>query len=231
MTGAVGARYPPRPVTPVQSDTTRERLLAAAGPLFAEHGFRDTGVKAICDAAGCNVASISYHFGSKQDFYAAVLEHAHRARFAGVARPAADPDAAPRDRLAAWLRWWIVAMFDERGPAWVQTLIAREMVDPTPALDAMVERSIRPMYEQLSALVRAALPDGAAPAVVRACVNSVIGQALIYKHAAPVIGRLGALPAMTPKGVAALAEHVVAFSLGGIAAIAGGLARSRKEAR
>ena len=28
------------------------------------------------DAAACNVAAISYHFGSKQDFYAAVLEHA-----------------------------------------------------------------------------------------------------------------------------------------------------------
>lgn len=219
-------------MTPAVADATRERLLEIAGPLFATSGFRDTSVKSICDAAACNIAAINYHFGSKQDFYAAVLAHAHHARFASVPMPADEPSLPARERFATYLRWWVRAMFDERGPAWVQTLIAREMVDPTPALDAMVERSIRPMYRRLTMLVQALLGPRPAAATVRTCVNSVIGQALMYKHAAPVITRLGAMPPMDARGVAALAEHLITFSLGGIAAAAKvAPAKARKGAR
>ncbi len=203
---------------PAPADATRQRLLESAGPLFAAHGYRDTGVKQICDAAQCNVAAINYHFGSKQDFYAAVLAHAHRARFQGTPMPANAPAAPAATRFATWLRWWITALFDPRGPAWVQTLMVREMAQPTDALDAVVQRSIRPMYEHLCGLVRALLPAGAPTRTVRECANSVVGQIMLYKHSAPVIQRLGAMPADSPAGISRLADHVIAFSLAGIAA-------------
>ena len=36
------------------SDDTRQRLLDAAGPLFAEQGLKATTVRNICDRAGVN---------------------------------------------------------------------------------------------------------------------------------------------------------------------------------
>jgi len=51
----------------------RERLLAAALPLFAAHGYAATAVRAIVRDAGVNLAAISYYFGDKAGLYRAVL--------------------------------------------------------------------------------------------------------------------------------------------------------------
>ena len=208
---------------------TRTRLLDTAGPLFAQHGFRDLGVKQICDSAGCNVAAVNYHFGSKQDFYAAVLEHAHRSAFAGDPMPTPERGESPALQLERWLGWWIRGMLHPDRPSWVQTLMTREMVDPTPALDQMVERSIRPMYEALTAMIRRLLPKGSKAATVRDCVHSVIGQVIFYKHAAPVLQRLGTAPEPTPRALERLVAHVVAFSLAGV--MAAGAATKRAQRR
>ena len=73
-------------------------------------------------------------------------------------------------------------MLDPDQPQWPQTLLAREMVEPTSAIDGMVERSIRPMYEHLTGLVRRLLPKGSTSLRVRDCIHSVIGQVLLFKH-------------------------------------------------
>ena len=207
-------------MVPPAADATRDRLLEVAGPLFAARGFRDTGVKEICDAAGCNQASINYHFGSKQDFYAAVLENAHRSAFQGSPMPVAVAGAPPAEAFATWLRWWIGSMLHQDRPVWLQTLMTREMVDPTPALDTMVERSIRPMHTRLTEIVRKLLPKGIGAPVLRDCTNSVLGQVLVYKHAQPVLQRLGTMPAATTASLQRLIDHIVTFSLAGIAASA-----------
>ena len=55
------------------ASTTRERLLDAAERLFAEHGFDATSTRAITSGAGTNLASVNYHFGSKEALLSAVL--------------------------------------------------------------------------------------------------------------------------------------------------------------
>lgn len=207
-------------MVPPAADATRARLLDIAGPLFAQHGFRDTGIKQICDAAGCNVAAINYHFGSKQDFYAAVLAHAHRSAFSVHPMPQPRRGMAAEEEFREWVRWWIRSMLNPDKPVWLQTLMAREMVDPTSALDEMVERSVRPLFDRLFGIVRRLLPRGAGVEHARLCVHGVIGQALHYKHARPVMQRLGTMPVLDDDGLSRLATHIVEFSLGGIAAIA-----------
>src|SRR6187431_1863068 len=52
---------------------TKTRLLDAAESLFMEHGFEATSLRAITAAAGVNLASVNYHFGSKEELFQAVL--------------------------------------------------------------------------------------------------------------------------------------------------------------
>lgn len=59
---------------PTQGDRTRARILQAALPLFAEHGFAGTSVRTLAAAADCNVATIAWHFGDKDGLYRAVIE-------------------------------------------------------------------------------------------------------------------------------------------------------------
>ena len=56
------------------SANTRERILDVAERLFADRGYPATPLRDITSEAGVNVASVNYHFGSKEALLAAVLE-------------------------------------------------------------------------------------------------------------------------------------------------------------
>ena len=52
---------------------TKARILDAAERLFVEHGFEATSLRQLTAAAGVNLASVNYHFGSKEELFQAVL--------------------------------------------------------------------------------------------------------------------------------------------------------------
>jgi AcrR family transcriptional regulator len=62
--------------------SARERILEVAERLFAEHGMSGVGLRAISAEAKVNLASIAYHFGSKEGLLEAL--------FAERARPIAE---------------------------------------------------------------------------------------------------------------------------------------------
>jgi AcrR family transcriptional regulator len=47
----------------------RDRLLTSAEELFCEHGFDGVSVRDIAASADCNIASVNYYFGSKENLY------------------------------------------------------------------------------------------------------------------------------------------------------------------
>lgn len=52
---------------------TKDRILDSAELLFAQHGFAATSLRAITDSASVNLASVNYHFQSKDALVQAVL--------------------------------------------------------------------------------------------------------------------------------------------------------------
>ena len=53
----------------------REQILRVAMSLFSNHGFRGTTTKEIAHAAGVSEAMVFRHFATKEDLYAAILDH------------------------------------------------------------------------------------------------------------------------------------------------------------
>ncbi|HYZ31948.1 MAG TPA: TetR/AcrR family transcriptional regulator [Crenalkalicoccus sp.] len=88
-----------------EAPSTRERILAVAQALFAEHGYAATPTRAIAQAAGVNLAQLHYHFGAKRDLYKAAYrrgaERVTEARRQALAEAEAEhPDGAiPLERL------------------------------------------------------------------------------------------------------------------------------------
>lgn len=60
----------PRDVKP---EATRQAILVAAERCFSESGFAGTPTRRIASKAGVNVATLHYHFGSKEKLYRDVL--------------------------------------------------------------------------------------------------------------------------------------------------------------
>lgn len=57
---------------------TKERILDAAERLFADSGYAATSLRDITGEADVNLASVNYHFGSKEALLSAILERRFR---------------------------------------------------------------------------------------------------------------------------------------------------------
>lgn len=207
---------------PVQH-TTRERIMDAAGELFAEKGFRHTSVRDICARANANIAAVNYHFRDKEGLYEAILlrsaEQCER-QYPIVAVP-----GPPEQRLAEFVRMFLFRLLGTGRPAWHGKLMAAEMADPTPALDRIVERVIRPTHQLLLDIVRNMVGD-ATDSEIQTLAVDVLGQCLYYRHARAVLERLGSPIPSDDAEIEALARHITEFSLAGIKAYRG--ARSQR---
>jgi AcrR family transcriptional regulator len=91
-----------------RSAVTQAALVAAARPLFAEHGYAAVGTDQIARAAGVTRGALYHQFAGKEELFAAVFEQVESelvARLAAGAAPAdpANPVAKLRADIDAWL--------------------------------------------------------------------------------------------------------------------------------
>jgi AcrR family transcriptional regulator len=195
------------------SEQTRMRLLDAAREVFSEHSFQGATVREICRRAEANVAAVNYHFGSKDGLLAEVLNFAP---LAALQKSNASAAECPRARLSLFLRDFMMMLLDEKNPSSQCQIMARELADPTPALDKIVREAIAPLHKFLGQLVREIVGDKVGEAELRRCVHSILGQCLFYRHSHPVLQRLYPKLRYDRKEIEAIGEHIAEFSLAGI---------------
>lgn len=197
--------------------TTRDRLIEVAGEAFAQVGFREARIRDICARAGANIAAVNYHFGGKEGLYRAVLEQAQcheGARELLESLAGLEPEA----QLRGFIRGFLARMFDEGRPAWLGKLMAREMVEPTEALDRIVERTIRPEWDLLVEVVARLAGPGVDRETIELSAASVMGQCVLYRNCAPIIERL--FPDGEPTAsIERTAAHIADFSLAALATL------------
>ena len=198
---------------------TRQQLIEAAGEVFAEHGYRAATVREICMRAGANVASIHYHFGDKEKLYLEVLRYAHqRTAEANPELCTDNPHGAAEERLKNFVRSFLIRLLDPGIVAWDSKLLAREMVEPTVAMDVVVDERIRPMSKRVREIVRAIIGPHATEDEIREGEFSVVSQCVFYHNCREVIARLYPKYKIAGPEIDKLADHITAFSLAGLKA-------------
>jgi len=206
---------------------TRDRLLRAAIEVFSERGFESATVREICRRAGANVAAVNYYFGDKKSLYAAIFDAVFETLHAS--RTAFLPRSAPAEqRLESCIRAFFQELFycDENGPDCTQlsAMYLMEMARPTEVLDRIVRDYIGGDVDELRDIVAALLGEGADLTAIVNCSSSIAGQILYYYQAQPLIERLHPRLAPPEERLDELVQHVLAFSLAGIAATRNALA-------
>jgi len=197
---------------PRAAASTRERLLEAAGHVFAEHGYHATTVREIVKRSGANIAAVNYHFGGKLGLYIEVLRQSVRAARVN-AIDALDQNAPPEDILRAVIRARLQSVAQPILPDWHFRIMMHELVQPTPALSRIVNEVTRPIYERLLELVGRIIDLPPKNEKTRLCVNSIMGQILVYILAGPVLMRLWPELEMKQEQVDRIAKHIGDFSL------------------
>ena len=181
---------------PVQLDV-RSRLLAHAGPVFANLGFDRATLREICGEANVNIASVAYYFGDKMGLYRAVIREVRDQRERRFPFPDRDTDVAPRESLTRLVHTMLSRMLTGDDTDWEAQLLMREMMDPTIAFRELAEEFFRPIFNQLKStfakLIKQSRTESATDIpdhVLDQLAISVVGQCVYYGFGRGVIGLL-----------------------------------------
>ena len=194
-------------------DNTRERIVEAAGEIFAERGFDSTTVREICDRAGANIAAVNYYFGDKRKLYIEAVVRAHRWRLEQFKIPAWTANTTSRQKLVDFITIFLRRVLTGPGDTWHTRLIMREIAHPSEACAELVQSSIRPQFEILLGIMREMLPDDTCEEKLHRTAFSIVGQCLFYHFADPVIRNLLDSEEYNSLSIETLADHIAEFSL------------------
>lgn len=205
---------------------TRGRILEVAGELFASTGFAETTNKMIAAQAEVDLASINYHFGSRNGLYQAVLLAAHN-RFVSVEslQQLASSDRPAREKLKTLVAGLVESATVEQG--WHARVLSREMLSPSSHFQVLLKKEIIGKLQNVLAILSeiTAIPSGD-PALLR-CLISVMAPCamllVIGRNVSPVADDVRRMPRD------ALVEHLYGFAVGGLEAIAQQHLRQRQE--
>jgi len=194
---------------------TRLKILDAAEQLFGEEGYKAVSLRRITTAAGVNLASIHYHFGSKEELLDELVMRkavpVNEERMEGLRRlkEAAGPNPIALDDL---LEAFLVPAFHaaDRSPEWAKLMgrLHAEGVMP-----AVARKHFGPVGERFLVEMRRALPDMKEDEMAWRT-NFAIG-AMAHALTALPLGRAWGAGSERPSDVA---RRMVAFLSGGFRA-------------
>ena len=153
-------------VTRPSADETRVRILDAALDLFSELSFDGATTREIAARAGVTQPLLNYHFSSKDVLWSAAVDRIFAALTEAMATRAKGLRGVDELTVAKLLIREFVT-FSAAHPQ-LHRIITQECKTDGPRMDWLVERHVRPLYEQTTAifagLVEAGhLPDFPAP--------------------------------------------------------------------
>jgi AcrR family transcriptional regulator len=146
---------------------TRERILDAAERLFMVHGYDGTSMRLITGAASVNLASVNYHFGSKealmQEVFKRRLEwlNGERLRILDeLERKAGGKPLKPSLIVDGFFGTLLrMAQDDSRGGLTFLRLLGRTLTEPSDFIRAFFADEYREVVERYKDALFRALPD------------------------------------------------------------------------
>lgn len=179
---------------PIRSpaEGTARDLIDAAIHVIGTKGFAAASTREIAKAAGTNVASIAYHFGSKEGLRQACAQE-FAARIGAVLQMAQRPEPVSPEEAAKLLgdtieRMGRVLIADGEMRAMI-AFVLREVAEDGPGADALYTALAQPVHSRLCRLWEIASGEDAESEEVKLRVFSFIGQLVYFRIGAPIVGR------------------------------------------
>jgi TetR/AcrR family transcriptional regulator len=203
-----------------ETANAREAILDAAESRFAAHGFAGTTIKLIAGAVGVNTALLYYYFADKEALYAAVIARL-LGRLTGEMSQSMAAGASPDEAIRAFAATQ-GAVF-AANPRMIK-IVGRELIDHDARhAQAPIRQLAVTTFARLHTLVSAGQKVGIFRSDIdaRFAAISIVAQTAYFHFARPAVEILlaGGKP-LTAATKHAFSEHVAAFSLAALAALA-----------
>jgi len=198
----------------------QDRLLDAAEQLFCEHGFEGASIRDISASADCNIASVNYYFGGKENLYIEMFRrHMKRLldeQIENIQKLMSSDHPTLEQLLRTLVASTLLSLNSDGGERPLLKMMVREILDPHLKTAIMVDELIGKLLTELrNAIVK--LCPGLKPETGLLCFYSFDGIVLhallfseYYHEHYPDLK------------VDELIEHIVRFSTAGIRAYAEG---------
>jgi len=197
---------------------SRRRIVEAAGRLMGERGFAGTSISAVSRSSGLPSGSIYWHFDSKEDLLAAVVEEGAQRWFDALPGPDELP-ATPVEAVEALLE--AAAKSLEQHPEFLRLLLLIALERAVDERSLAVIRRVRALaHERLRRLMVTLLePFGERGAELApqfaALALTVADGAFIAHHIEPNETDIRALFQLLRRALTALARELLASGEGG----------------
>lgn len=199
-------------------DDTRSRLLDSAEELFAESGFDGVSARDITKFAECNIASINYYFGGKDNLYNEVC-----LRRLGVLRDirvesikevmSKGDDVTLEELFREFSQAFLSPVLDDpRGRSFLR-LMTREMLYPHMRAGMFVEEMIMPVFKTLVEAMGKICP-GLDKEKAAWSIYSLVAQLIHTIHIQTMMG--DSLKGLPPFDASKAVDHIVSFTAAGV---------------
>lgn len=131
---------------------TRKRIVAAAAELFTENGYLETDLRAICRAAHITSGAFYYHFASKEELQAAIIEQAWPQALALYKAFRGTPQPTLENVIA--LTFAATALYRQRADWWCGLQFVHAMA----SLGPQGRREVGERSETFAGLMTAVIP-------------------------------------------------------------------------
>jgi AcrR family transcriptional regulator len=199
---------------------TKQRILNAAEKLFAEHGLAATSLRAITTEAQVNLASVNYHFHSKEELIRAMyrrrLEPINRRRLEmlDAAERTAAPKAAALEKILDALIAPILETKAVDEGAGVTVLLGRVYAEPSGIAIQMLREQMFEAGQRFVAALHRALPK-LPRAELAWRIHFIIG-ALAHTMVAGKLLEFISGGECSARDIESARRHLIAFALAGL---------------
>jgi AcrR family transcriptional regulator len=193
---------------------TRAGLLRAGRKLFAERGYDGTSVRAITGEAGANLGAVTYHFGSKEELYRAVL-HDVLGPLPSLIEEVVTGQGTVIERVDGVARTYVRFLASNpEVPRFLMQEIAAGKVPPAPVMEIL---------GRVAGMLAAMLRQGQVQGDVRAgdpllLTLTLVSQPVYFALVRRAIASLTGRDPMAGDRLAALEDHVATAAVAALAA-------------
>jgi len=203
--------------------SVKNRLLNSAEELFCENGFEGASIRDIAALAGCNIASVNYYFGGKQQLYEEVwrrhLIPMRDMRISSVEKVMSQSENKPEleDLLRSFADTFVGSMIDTKKTSRLSKLMAREYIDKHLPANMFIDEIMTPTVAAIQKALMQTFPD-LDESKVSFIVFSLIGQLVHIVHVRTMFEQGGDEPNREMFNSVEVINHIVKFTSAGIRA-------------